>query len=86
MELDRKDKAPVPVEVWALAVVKKGKVAVKEEAARGKEKEVVVARDGGKAKARGKVRDKAKVVDNSSRLVAFTTRLRSTGTGPVVAL
>jgi hypothetical protein len=73
MELDRKDKAPVPAEVWALAVVKRGKVAVKEAAG---DKEVVVARDRDKAKARGAVRDKAKAVDKSSRLVAFTTRLR----------
>jgi hypothetical protein len=43
-----------------------------------------VDRDGDKAKARVAVRDKA--VDNSSGLVAFTTRLRSTGAGPVVAL
>ena len=64
MELDRKDKAPVPAKVWALAVVKRGKVAVKEAAG---DKEVVVDRD--KAKARGAVKDKAKAVDNSNRLL-----------------
>ena len=54
MEQDRKEKAPVPAEVWALAAREKEKDAVKDAAGN---KAVVAAR--GKAKVAAKRRDRA---------------------------
>ena len=64
MEQDRKEKAPVPAEVRALAVRGKEKAAVK--AAAG-DKAVVADRDGGKLKVAG--RDKDKAVDRVGKLL-----------------
>lgn len=56
MEQARKEKAPVPAEVWALAVREKEKVAVKDAAG---DKAVVADRDEGKLKVADRDRDKA---------------------------
>ena len=64
MEQARKEKAPVPAEVWALAAVEKEKVAAKDAAA---DKTKVKAKDGAKARVAARVKDKA--VDRINRLL-----------------
>jgi hypothetical protein len=61
MEQVREEKAPVPVEVWALAAPENEKVAAKDAA---REKAAVAARD--KVKGKVAVRQKGKAVDRIS--------------------
>ena len=70
MEQDRKEKAPVPVEVWALVVRGKEKAAAKEAAGdKVVDRAVVADRDGGKLKVAGRGRGRDKAVNRIGELI-----------------